>query len=74
MQSASLAVKNLATYGEATEDCLDLFELLECSICHPKVGIQSRICASSLKLAQMLTLVVMAVIRYCKTGVCEILR
>lgn len=30
-------------------ECLDLFELLECSVCHPNVGIQWRplgICAS----------------------------
>lgn len=49
MHSASLALENLATYGEATKDCLDLFELLECSIYQPDVGIQSeplRICAS----------------------------
>ncbi|KAL1212902.1 Folate-binding protein 1 [Cardamine amara subsp. amara] len=49
MKSASLAVKNLATYGEATKHCLALFELLECSICNSKVGIRSghpRICAS----------------------------
>ncbi|CAH2054989.1 unnamed protein product, partial [Thlaspi arvense] len=47
--SASLAVENLATYGEAAKDCLDLFELLECSICDPNVGIQLGplgICAS----------------------------
>lgn len=31
--SASNAVESLATYGEAVKDCLDLFELLECSIC-----------------------------------------
>ncbi|CAE5966241.1 unnamed protein product [Arabidopsis arenosa] len=49
MHSASLALENLATYGEATKDCLDMFELLECSICQPNVGIQSEplhICAS----------------------------
>ncbi|CAN7107768.1 unnamed protein product [Brassica rapa subsp. narinosa] len=33
MLSASKAVETLATYGEAPKDCLDLFELLECSIC-----------------------------------------
>ncbi|CAA7015864.1 unnamed protein product [Microthlaspi erraticum] len=45
--SASVALENLATYGEAAKECLDLFELLECSICHPHVEIQSgtlRIC------------------------------
>ncbi|XP_024007102.1 uncharacterized protein LOC18011706 isoform X1 [Eutrema salsugineum] len=47
--SAFVAVRNLATYGEASQDCLHLFELLECSICNPNVGIQPgppRICAS----------------------------
>ncbi|CAH8306198.1 unnamed protein product [Eruca vesicaria subsp. sativa] len=40
---------SLATHGEASKDCLALFELLQCSICHPDVGVQSvplRICAS----------------------------
>ncbi|CAH8386132.1 unnamed protein product [Eruca vesicaria subsp. sativa] len=49
MLSVSLALQNLATHGEASKDCLYLFELLECSICHPDVGVQSgplRICAS----------------------------
>ncbi|KAL0719904.1 hypothetical protein Bca4012_069228 [Brassica carinata] len=49
MLSASLALQNLATHGEASKDCLFWFELLECSICHPDVGVQSgpfRICAS----------------------------
>ncbi|XP_056844237.1 folate-binding protein 1-like [Raphanus sativus] len=49
MLSASLAVKDLATHGEASKDCLFWFELLECSICHPDVGVQPRplrICAS----------------------------
>lgn len=49
VHSASVALENLATYGEASKECLGLFELLECSICHPNVGIQSRplgICAS----------------------------
>ncbi|KAJ0244448.1 hypothetical protein HA466_0190790 [Hirschfeldia incana] len=47
--SASLALQNLATHGEASNDCLFWFELLECSICHPDVGVQTRplrICAS----------------------------
>ena len=46
---AFVAVRNLATHGEASQDCLHLFELLECSICNPDVGIQPgppRICAS----------------------------
>ncbi|KAG2318316.1 hypothetical protein Bca4012_069227 [Brassica carinata] len=49
MLSASLALQDLATHGEASKDCLLWFELLECSICHPDVGVQSvplRICAS----------------------------
>ncbi|KAJ0244449.1 hypothetical protein HA466_0190800 [Hirschfeldia incana] len=47
--SASLALQNLATHGEASKDCLLWFELLECSIFHPDVGVQTRplrICAS----------------------------
>ncbi|KAG2245676.1 hypothetical protein Bca52824_085304 [Brassica carinata] len=47
--SASLALQNLATHGEASKDCLYFYDLLECSICHPDVGVQSerlRICAS----------------------------
>ncbi|KAF8045057.1 hypothetical protein N665_5678s0003 [Sinapis alba] len=43
MLSASKAVENLATYGEAVKDCLELFELLECSICQSGT---IRICAS----------------------------
>ncbi|KAJ0253775.1 hypothetical protein HA466_0114040 [Hirschfeldia incana] len=46
---AFVAVRNLATFGEASQDCLNLFELLECSICNPNVGTQPgppRICAS----------------------------
>ena len=49
MLSSSLALQNLATHGEASKDCLFWFELLECSICHPDVGVQSgplRVCAS----------------------------
>ena len=49
MLSASLALQNLATHGEASKDCLFWFELLECSICHPDVGVQPRplrVCAS----------------------------
>ncbi|KAL0838240.1 hypothetical protein Bca101_090130 [Brassica carinata] len=41
MLSASLALQNLATHGEASKDCLYLFELLECSDVGPL-----RICAS----------------------------
>ena len=40
---------SLATHGEASKDCLYFYDLLECSICHPDVGVQSerlRICAS----------------------------
>ncbi|CAN6990604.1 unnamed protein product [Brassica rapa subsp. trilocularis] len=47
--SASLALQNLATHGEASKDCFYFYDLLECSICHPDVGVQSerlRICAS----------------------------
>ena len=46
---AFVAVRNLATFGEASQECQHLFELLECSICNPNVGVQPgppRICAS----------------------------
>ena len=46
---ALLAVRKLATNGEASEECLGLWELLECSICDPHVGVQPGpplICAS----------------------------
>ncbi|EPS65389.1 hypothetical protein M569_09390, partial [Genlisea aurea] len=44
-----LSVRTLASSGEATQDCLHLWELLECSICDPSVGVTPgppRICAS----------------------------
>jgi len=37
---ALLSVRRLASTGEASQDCLDLWELLECSICDPRVGVQ----------------------------------
>ncbi|KAJ0980642.1 hypothetical protein J5N97_008897 [Dioscorea zingiberensis] len=37
---ALLAVRRLASSGEASQECLSLWELLECSICHPLVGVQ----------------------------------
>ncbi|KAJ0509290.1 putative folate receptor [Helianthus annuus] len=46
---ALLAVRRLASSGEASDECLHLWELLECSICDPHVGVQSGppvICAS----------------------------
>ncbi|XP_074333972.1 folate-binding protein 1-like isoform X2 [Apium graveolens] len=38
---AFLTIRKLASTGEASEDCLQLWELLECSICDPEVGVQS---------------------------------
>ncbi|KAH7678688.1 Folate receptor-like protein [Dioscorea alata] len=35
-----LAIRRLASAGEASQECLSLWELLECSICHPLVGVQ----------------------------------
>ncbi|KAL2950351.1 hypothetical protein AAZX31_20G223100 [Glycine max] len=35
---ALLSVRKLASTGEATQECLHLWELLECSICDPRVG------------------------------------
>ncbi|KAI3810491.1 hypothetical protein L1987_20107 [Smallanthus sonchifolius] len=46
---ALLAIRRLASSGEASDECLHLWELLECSICDPYVGVQSgspTICAS----------------------------
>ncbi|XP_038974055.1 uncharacterized protein LOC103719726 [Phoenix dactylifera] len=46
---ALLAVRKLASFGEGSQECLHLWELLECSICDPRVGIQPGpplICAS----------------------------
>lgn len=42
-------VRNLATSGEASRGCLHIWELLECSICDPRIGVQPGtplICAS----------------------------
>ncbi|XP_047310392.1 uncharacterized protein LOC124913981 isoform X2 [Impatiens glandulifera] len=38
---ALLSIRRLASSGEASQDCLNLWELLECSICDPWVGVQS---------------------------------
>ncbi|KAH7543018.1 hypothetical protein FEM48_Zijuj02G0138000 [Ziziphus jujuba var. spinosa] len=46
---ALLAIRKLASTGEASRDCLQLWEFLECSICDPRVGVQRGpplICAS----------------------------
>ncbi|GAV91017.1 Folate_rec domain-containing protein [Cephalotus follicularis] len=37
---AFLSIRRLASTGEASSDCLHLWELLECSICDPLVGVQ----------------------------------
>ncbi|XP_048236145.1 uncharacterized protein LOC8287106 [Ricinus communis] len=37
---ALLSVRRLASAGEASQECLQLWELLECSICDPNIGIQ----------------------------------
>ncbi|KAG7021079.1 hypothetical protein SDJN02_17767 [Cucurbita argyrosperma subsp. argyrosperma] len=37
---ALLSVRRLASTGEGNQECLQLWELLECSICDPLVGIQ----------------------------------
>lgn len=37
---ALLAIRRLAVTGEASDECLHLWELLECSICDPNVGVQ----------------------------------
>ncbi|KAK4282769.1 hypothetical protein QN277_014107 [Acacia crassicarpa] len=37
---ALLAIRKLASTGEANQECLGLWELLECSICDPLVGVQ----------------------------------
>ncbi|KAI4372283.1 hypothetical protein MLD38_010531 [Melastoma candidum] len=47
--SALLSVRKLAVNGEASQECVDMWELLECSICDPKIGVQPGpplICAS----------------------------
>uniref|UniRef100_A0A5B7BDZ2 Folate receptor-like domain-containing protein n=2 Tax=Davidia involucrata TaxID=16924 RepID=A0A5B7BDZ2_DAVIN len=46
---ALLSIRRLASTGEAGQECLQLWELLECSICDPHVGVQPGpplICAS----------------------------
>ncbi|KAI3961169.1 hypothetical protein MKX01_035755 [Papaver californicum] len=46
---ALLTIRRLASAGEASQECLQLWELLECSICDPRVGVQPGpplICAS----------------------------
>ncbi|CAA6654311.1 unnamed protein product [Spirodela intermedia] len=35
---AFASMRRLASAGEASQECLDLWEVLECSICHPLVG------------------------------------
>lgn len=37
---ALLSVRRLASTGEANQECLHLWELLECSVCDPRVGVQ----------------------------------
>ncbi|XP_057998696.1 folate-binding protein 1-like [Hevea brasiliensis] len=37
---ALLSVRRLASTGEASQECLQLWELLECSICDPQIGVQ----------------------------------
>uniref|UniRef100_A0A0E0K1U5 Folate receptor-like domain-containing protein n=1 Tax=Oryza punctata TaxID=4537 RepID=A0A0E0K1U5_ORYPU len=47
--SALLSVRKLASTGEGSQECLHLWELLECSICDPRVGVRPGppvICAS----------------------------
>ncbi|KAF4357463.1 hypothetical protein F8388_018464 [Cannabis sativa] len=46
---ALLNIRKLASTGEANQECLQLWELLECSICNPQVGVQPgppRLCSS----------------------------
>ncbi|XP_010025250.2 uncharacterized protein LOC104415612 isoform X1 [Eucalyptus grandis] len=46
---ALIATRRLTLKGEASEECVQLWELLECSICDPNVGVQPGpplICAS----------------------------
>ena len=37
---ALLSVRRLAVTGEASQECLQLWELLECSLCDPHIGVQ----------------------------------
>lgn len=46
---ALLTIRKLGSTGEASQECMQLWELLECSICDPRVGVQHGppvICAS----------------------------
>lgn len=46
---ALLTIRKLGSTGEASRECLQLWELLECSICDPHVGVQPGpplVCAS----------------------------
>ncbi|XP_062084846.1 folate-binding protein 1 isoform X2 [Humulus lupulus] len=46
---ALLNIRKLASTGEASQECLQLWELIECSICNPQVGVQPgppRLCSS----------------------------
>ncbi|KAH6794202.1 hypothetical protein C2S52_004679 [Perilla frutescens var. hirtella] len=46
---ALLSIRRLASSGEASQECLQLWEFLECSICDPRIGVQRgppHICAS----------------------------
>ncbi|ERN02262.1 hypothetical protein AMTRI_Chr02g265130 [Amborella trichopoda] len=37
---ALLSIRRLASSGEANPECLHLWEMLECSLCDPRVGVQ----------------------------------
>jgi hypothetical protein len=37
---ALVSVRNLALTGEGSQECIHLWELLECSICDPRIGIR----------------------------------
>ncbi|XXG79223.1 hypothetical protein AAC387_Pa09g0339 [Persea americana] len=46
---ALLSIRRLASAGEGSQECLHLWEMLECSICDPRVGVRPGppvICAS----------------------------
>jgi len=46
---ALVSVRNLALAGEGSQECIHLWELLECSICDPRVGVRPGppvVCAS----------------------------
>lgn len=38
--NALVTIRRLAVKGEANDECLQLWELLECSICDPRVGVK----------------------------------